>query len=108
MIKLKEPIKINGQVVIPYYIKDGEVMCFDKNGKQIFIDEKEFYKKPEIKQEIQTVIPLRVEEKKIITPETKKEEDIKKENKATILEVKKEENKIVEIKDNIIKDEDYI
>jgi len=101
MIKLKEPTKINGQVVIPYYIKDGEVMCFDKNGKQIFIDEKEFYKKPEKKQEIQTVIPLKVEEKKIITSETK-EDGVKKE-KTT-----EEEKKNMETKDNIIKDENYI
>jgi len=104
MIKLKEPIKINGQVVIPYYIKDGEVMCFDKNGKQVFIDEKEFYKKPEKKQEIQTVIPLKVEEKKSIKIEEIKSietEEIKK-------EPVKEEKKTKEIKDNIIKDEDYI
>ena len=93
---MKEATKVNGQVVIPYYIKDGEVMCFDKNGKQIFIDEKDFYKKPEKKQEIQTVVPIiKIEEKKTIkTEETKK--------------TKEEPKKTEEKKDNIIKDENYI
>ena len=96
MIKLKEATKVNGQIVIPYYIKDGEVMCFDKNGKQIFIDEKDFYKKPEKKQEIQTVVPIiKVEEKKTIKIEETKE-------------IKEEPKKTEEKKDNIIKDENYI
>ena len=96
MIKLKEATKVNGQIVIPYYIKDGEVMCFDKNGKQIFIDEKDIYKKPEKKQEIQTVVPIiKVEEKKTIKIEETKE-------------IKEEPKKTEEKKDNIIKDENYI
>ena len=103
MIKLKEATRVNGQTVIPYYIKDGEVMCFDKNGKQVFIDEKEFYKKPVQEKEIQTVIPIiKVEEKQTI--KTEKTEEIKEDPKKTEEKPKKTEEK----KDNIIKDEDYI
>lgn len=92
MIELKKAVKVNGQIVIPYYIKDGEVMCFDKNGNQVFIDEKEFYKKPVQEREIQSVIPLKKEEKKVIKIE----------------EPAKKEEKVEEVKDNIIKEENYI
>jgi len=104
MIKLKEPTKINGQIIIPYYIKDGEVMCFDKNGKQIFIDEKEFYKKPVQEKLIQTVIPIIKTEKKPII----KIEEIKEEPKEEIKELKEEPKETKEKKDNIIEDENYI
>ena len=106
MIELKKVTKINGQIVVPYYIKDGEVMCFDKNGNQVFIDEKEFYKKPIQEREIQSVIPLKKEEKKVV----KTEEPVKKEEKKIVKteEPVKKEEKVEEVKDNIIKEENYI
>lgn len=100
MIKLKEPIRIKGKLVIPYYIKDGDVMCFDKNGKQLCLREEDFVQKNiQVSDKVQEVIPIIKPDKPEII-EFKKPEPEKKTEK-------KPEKKEIE-QDNYIKDEEYI
>jgi hypothetical protein len=87
MIELKKPIRIKGKLVIPYYIKDGDVMCFDKFGQPLCLSEKDFIKNEvSVSEKVQVVIPIekpeKVIEKKEEKPEEKKvEEKPKKEEK---------------------------
>lgn len=99
MIKLKEAVRIKGKIVIPYYIKDGDVFCFDKNGKQICLREEDFIQKETKPEKIQEVVPIiKVEEKRTIdVVEPKKTE-----------EIKKEPEKKHKEQDNYIRNEDYI
>ena len=100
MIELKKAVRIKGKIVIPYYIQDGDVICFDKNGKQICLKEEDFIKKEKVvNEDVQVVIPI--EPKKKPAEEPKQNVEVKQ-----VEQPKKQEE--VKKQDSYISNENYI